>query len=83
VVGPVLGLGLVIVGPLVSGEYRETWAGTRELSGDNLFEVVYLIIAGTAQQLLRICRLDRRLVNCRLAKDALKHAVQLSPTITR
>jgi len=48
---------------------EKCWAGTRELSGDNLFEVVYLIVAGTAQQSLCICHYaDRRLVDCRLAK---------------
>ena len=78
-----LGLGLVIVGPLVSGEYREMLGWNQIAFRDNLFRVVYLIIAGTAQQSLYICHLDRRLVDCRLAKNALKHAVHLSPTNTR
>ena len=76
---------LVIVGPLVFGDWgtKKCWAGTRLLSGDNLFEVVNLIVAGTAQQSLRICHYnDRRLVDCRLAKDALKHAMHLSPSNT-
>jgi len=81
--GPVLGLGLVVVDPLVSGEYREMLGWNQVTFRGQPLEVMYLIVAGTVQQSLSICHLDRRLVDCRLAKDALKHAVHLSPTNTR